>query len=434
MELFALSLYATVTIAMVLACFFGPRGKIYEFPFWAGIIAAGWFLPQAIGGYRALDQFPPGSYFTAMMTAAFCNAAMWIGFEVAKRKPVNETSWLAADFRERGLFWAGAGMCMFGWFFQYKLYQLSEEVLSKGQWSGVAVIYLFLASVFQMGFVTLWLLYLSRRKWIDVRYIFFLTPCLWTLLGAAFLHGRRSAMMATFSYLFVTAWFVLRKAIPRWALLGAVGVGLLLVNSIGIYRSIMSEEDLTLKQKFEKVLRADYMAESKENLEEAGAEFRNYVLVTALYSDTGRYDFGGFHWNEFVFSFVPGQIIGREFKKSLMFETGLSARDVGPLLLEKYGYEKGVGTTMSGYADSFGSFAWFGWIKFLLIGLMMGALYRHAMAGHFLGQMLYVYVLSVAMHAVSHGTDRILSAVWVYFLGLGYPVISRAKVKRTSDE
>lgn len=63
----------------------------------------------------------------------------------------------------------------------------------------------------------------------------------------------------------------------------------------------------------------------------------------------------------------------------------------------------------------------------------MGTLYRYAMAGAFLGQFLYVMQMGTAMHAISHGTNRILVSEWVYFFALCFPLLYWAKIKRGED-
>ncbi len=80
------------------------------------------------------------------------------------------------------------------------------------------------------------------------------------------------------------------------------------------------------------------------------------------------------------------------------------------------------------------SFGWLGFIKFILVGGLMGILYRHAMQGHFLGQLLYVFMLSTAMHAITHETHRILVSAWVYFMALCYPVLFWARVKTSAEQ
>ena len=95
---------------------------------------------------------------------------------------------------------------------------------------------------------------------------------------------------------------------------------------------------------------------------------------------------------------------------------------------ENYGHEFRLGTTITGYCDAFGSFGWLGFIKFTWVGIMMGILYRHAIRGAFLGQLLYVMNLNAAMHIISHGSHKILVSTWVYFFALCFPLLLFAKV------
>jgi hypothetical protein len=129
-----------------------------------------------------------------------------------------------------------------------------------------------------------------------------------------------------------------------------------------------------------------------------------------------------------VWNYVPAQLIGRDLKEKLKLKP--TDLDFKILVEERYGHTFKLGTTATGYKDSFSSFWWFGWIKFLLIGLLMGTLYRHAMQGAFFGQLLYVYLLTKSMQCVSHGTNDILVRVWVYFFALGYPVFYWARARK----
>ena len=87
------------------------------------------------------------------------------------------------------------------------------------------------------------------------------------------------------------------------------------------------------------------------------------------------------------------------------------------------------GSTATGYLDAFGSFGWFGFLKFWIAGYIMGVLYRHAMQGAFLGQLLYIHTLPTAMLMVTHQTNEFLVRIWIYFLVLAYPVFYLAKYK-----
>ncbi len=430
MNLLSLILYAIVNVAMVGYCL-SIRGKVYEFPFWAGVISLGWFFPQAIGGYGIPETFPDGAYANGMFFATLCNAALWIGFEQVNRRIPTRRSWLDASFDVNRLFYAGAALCLFGFFFQYKLQTLPEEVLQQTQWSGAAVKYLFLASVFIFGFITLWLVYMSQGKLMAPRLLLFIIPSLLLLLQAAVVNGRRKAMMNFVAYVFVSMWFVRRVTLPRWLLVSGLAVGLLLINAIGTYRTIMRNDDAPLSERLAEATRADYTSSADSLLSESGAEFMNYIFYRDIHAELGQYDFGFVHWNLAVFNFVPGQIVGRGVKEGMMLPI---KDDSMAVAARRYGHAFGTGTTLTGYTDAYASFSWFGFIKFWIVGCIMGALYRKAMAGAFLGQLLYVYALAPAMHAVTHGTHNILVSSWVYFFALCYPLLYLAKVNRPAGD
>lgn len=428
MNLVSLILYGVLNVVMVLAHLFG-KGRYYQFPFWAGIIALGWFMPQAVGGYLNVSEFPGDAYMDGMLFATFCTAALWIGFAQSLNKSPQNPSWLDASFDTQRLYVCGILLCAVGFFFQWKLSNLPDELTSMTQWSGAAVKYFFLSSVFIFGFITLWLIYLSKKKLFAPGLLLFILPSLYLLFDTAVLKGRRAAMMNLVSYLAVSLWLVRRIALPRWLIICGLSFGLILINAIGIYRSIMLDRETSLSERFATLRKADLSDSTKIVLEESGAEFKNYIFYRQIYVETGDFDFGAVHWNQVVFNYVPAQIVGRAFKDALT----LPLCDPIALAREKYGHSFLTGTTTTGYMDAFASFGWFGFVKYLLIGSIMGSLYRHAMLGSFLPQLLYVYSLGTAMHSVSHGTNAILFSLWIYFFALGYPVLHFAKTPRPAE-
>lgn len=420
----SLALYGLVNGAMVL-CYLIQRNRIFEFPFWAGMIALGWFFPMAIGGLSS-EQFPEGAYFSGMFFASICTLAMWGGYEMAVLKKERKRSLLDMQFDLSRLYWAGAVLCLAGFFFEWKLSTLPEEMLKATQWSGAAVKYHFLASVFKFGFISLWLLYLSQNRKSDPRLLVLLIPCLLLLLEAAVIRGRRAEMMNLAAYLLICPWFVRRRSLPRWMLVGGLLLGLLLINSIGLYRGIMREKDVPLGERIKIAMQADYAEESKDKIQSSGREFENYIFYRYIYAKQGNFDFGLKHWNGLIFNYVPAQLVGRTIKNALMIPFNDNTLMIAH---REYGHSFGVGTTLTGYTDAFASFGWLGFIKFYIIGWIMGMLYRRAMTGYFLGQLLYVYALGSAMRGVTHGTHAILLSIWIYFFVLGFPAFYWAKAK-----
>ncbi len=424
MNLVTLILYGMVNAAMAITYLFG-KNRIYEFPFWAGAIALGWFFPQALGGYLTIEEYPPGAYASGLFFATFCSIALWAGYEFSVKKEPRQAGWLGVPFYTKNLFLAGAVLCALGYYFQMRLLSLPEEMLAQTQWTGAAVKYLFLASIGKIGFIVVWLLYLEGRKWTSFKLLLFVAPGLLMALNAALVQGRRAGMMNLAAYVLVGLWFTRRIIIPRGFFIVGLVCGLILVNAIGTYRAIMRNSEISLRDRLSEAAQADYTSSSKKVLEKSGGEFDNYIFYSKIYSETGLFDYGLIHWNGFVGNYVPAQIIGRGTKQALM----MPLIDYRDLAREKYGHTFAVGSTVTGYCDAFGSFGWLGFIKFLWIGGIMGGLYRHAMVGSFLGQLLYVYLLNIAMHSITHATHTILVASWVYFFALGYPVIRWARVK-----
>ena len=428
MNLFAIILYGSINAAI--AVYYLRSSKtVFHFPFWAAVIALGWFFPQAFGGYLHANEFPGYAYADGLYFASMCTAALWVGYAYAFSGDHPKPSWLEMKFDMGRLYWAIAALCLFGFYFQWKLFALPDELKSVTQWSGVTVKYLFLSSVFRFGFMSLWLIYLSERKIWAPRLLIFIVPGMLLLFKAAVIDGRREGMMNLVSFLMIGLWFGRGFAIPRWLLAVGLAFGLVLINAIVIYRSIIFDSVKTFSERVVEAVNADYSSTSEDILKESGEEFKNYIYHVQIYRDHGQYDFGLIHWNKLVFNYVPAQIVGRAVKDAAM----IPLLNVTELSKIEYGHEYLRGTTSTGYKDSFGSFGWLGFVKFLAIGAMMGTLYRRAMRGGLLAQVLYVSLLATAMLAITHSTHRILFADGVYFLTLGFPAFLWART-RASEE
>ena len=370
MDYFSLILYGGVNTLMAMS-YFVRKNQCFQFPFWAGAISLGWFYPQAINAYANIKQYPAQSFAPAMFFATLCSLALWIGYHNAVCKQPVRASWLDMEFDGKKLIIGGALLCMGGFFFQWKLSHLPEELLNQTQWSGITVRYYFLGSIFHFGFLSLWLIYLAQKKWVIPRLLIFIVPCLLLLLDTAVVRGRRAGMMTLVSYIFVSLWFVRRVALPRWALLAGLVVGLALINSIGVYRNAMGGKDLPLIERVKAASVATLEVAQDEEEEKPYYEFNNYLYYRKVCADELKFDYGLEHWNNVVFNYVPAQIVGRKFKDSLMLPL---YNGYVELAEKRYGHKWFLGTVATGYLDSFKSFAWLGFIKFSLVGWMMAML------------------------------------------------------------
>ncbi|MDW1821129.1 hypothetical protein R7Z10_12115 [Vibrio sp. Vb1018] len=418
MDFIILLLYGLVNFTIIIKGLSSKQGYFY-FPFWISVISLGWFYPQAIGGYFHIKEYPPYSYISALLFATICNISLFFGWYLSVYKHSSKKSWLSNNIEENRLYNVGAFFCLFGFYFQIKLWSLPEEMLDANQWSGATVKYLFLGSVFKYGFIILWMQYLKNGKWLNIKYLIFIVPCALLLLNAAVLLGRRSEMMNITVYLIFGLWFAKGIVFPRKYLIVGLCLGLILINSIGLYRGVMKDRDLDLATKISIVTNANYLEQTNKIFEGSGVEFENYLFSRQAYEDYGDYDFGAYHWNRVVLNYFPAQIFGNDLKNSLMIPT----IDIIELISYRYGAYRPVGSTATGYLDSFGSFGWLGFIKFLIIGYMMGTLFKSAKNGYWLPQLLYLSFLTVAMVSITHNTNDILVRVWIYFFIIIYPMI-----------
>ncbi len=418
MDLAFLLAYGICNIAMIAYYLFSGKSRYFEFPFWFGAIGLGWFYPQAIGGYHGIDLLPDGYFQKGMMFATLCTVAMWLGYvqSTHRNRAHSGTLWLMERYDPTRLYYACTGLCVMGFFFFFKLQMLPEELKASSQWTGAPVMYLFLSGMFKIGFIGLFIMYLHERKIFSVRFAL-LVPCFVMLILPVLLGGRRADMMSFIGYTLFPLWFVRRLAIPRiWITTGLV-LGIILINAIHLYRSAMKDSsELALGERLNIAAKQDYLKENKSMLDKPGFEFEKYIYRMAGVEKLKAYDFGMSHWNELVFNYVPAQWVGRTLKQSLMFDH-ISPYEAGRRV---FNFSGAAGATHTGYMDAFASFGYFGFIKFWIIGLMMGTLYQKAMEGYFLPQLLFALGLNSAMHSISHATNEILIRIWIYFFIFGF--------------
>jgi hypothetical protein len=356
--------------------------------------------------------------------AILCLAASWWGYE-RDRQPARLFTW---DFNHGRLVVGATVMTLLGAFFFYQVSQLAAEVTAEtgGRWSGIITIYVFFSTLLSFGMALALVLFLRKPDWTALSLV---------LLGLIFyLHriliaGRRAAMVELGMMVILACWFNRRLLPPRWAMLTTILVGALVVNSIGDYRSVMLGKDRSTWSGagISEIMDIDYWGNIKAMVsgESPNYELTNAVMNIAAVERTLYFDFGLSHWNGFVLRYIPGQWVGYEFKQWLMADLPNHAQRV-------FGYRAYTGTTHTGLSDAFLSFWYFGAVKFLLIGLILGRWYRAARQGHLTAQLVVILTITPALHAITHSTH----SFFILFLQLAVfllPVIWFAR-KRVNSE
>jgi hypothetical protein len=202
---------------------------------------------------------------------------------------------------------------------------------------------------------------------------------------------------------------------PRLLIPAAMVAAMLAIPATGTYRALRANRDwggirqMNLVENFKKFL-----------TEESVLELRNAAAVIEATRKEGDYELGSFYWDHLVFRFVPAQILGPDFKRSLMIRPEGRLQETA---MTKTGFELSIGSTITGMGDTFQQFGWFGCLFFVLLAALFRSLWDASQQpGALFAQLLYMTTCTTAMRAVTHWTADFLPGL-VYnglFLGLAY--------------
>lgn len=366
------------------------RERLYQFPFLAGATFVGWMLPQLVG--LSNNEFlPAGALNKTLLMAILCAAMCYLGY-VLNRRPLQAWSWTFDDTR---LLYSAAVLSVTGAYFFFAIGRLPEELTAVAQWTGIPTVYAFFAYLLSYGFAVALVAYLRRPSKPALLVILF--DCLF-YLDRMVIHGRRAEIVAFSVMVLLALWFQRGLVLPRTVVVAGLLGGTLLINSIGDYRAAMLSEEGPL---WCDIASIDYLANLKSLFTEGGDELTNAVYNIEAVDRTHDFDFGLYHWNAMVFSYIPAQFLGQDFKDSLMIELSNPA-------YTEFLYDPHTGTTPTGLSDAFGSFWYFGSLKFFLIGFVMSRLYRGAQRGHLAAQVLLMVTMTPALHTITHSTHWLL--------------------------
>jgi hypothetical protein len=152
-----------------------------------------------------------------------------------------------------------------------------------------------------------------------------------------------------------------------------------------------------------------------------GSEVRSGAHIMAGVADEAAFDFGMSDWNFLVFNFVPAQVFGSSFKQKCLFKFDSPMMRGG-----SGGYEVPNGSTVTGVCDCFASFGYLGFVKFLLIGWVLGTLYNGALKGNWGAAILYICLIVTGLEAITHETPLFLTRI-VYICIFAMPALRYAK-------
>jgi len=406
-----------LTCSAMVAWGLQQRGRVYEYPFLAGVVFGGWVLPQAVGLLRD-EALPSGGLAKTLLMTVLCAAMLSLGYAWRRR----EWRVLAWEFDKGRLLQGAVVLSIIGAYFTYLIRNLPEDMLT-GVWTGLPVRYLFFAHLQIYGFAIAALLFARTGSRIALAIAvfdlaFFLDP----ILVAA----RRAFAVEVALIILLAFWFGRGWALPRGAMVALVVLGLLLTFSIGHYRALTYRGGLYGGRTgrfptWEDVKSIDYGENLSAILTRGGPELRNAVYDIAATQELSSFNFGLSYWNRLMFTYVPAQLFGEELKASVMFHEDDAAWKV-------YAYTARFGSTHTGMADSFQALWYVGAMMFFAIAWIMRSLYDMSRDGQVVAQLAYVLIITDAVRAITHDTSGFFMP-WVHMSVFILPVIFWARIR-----
>jgi hypothetical protein len=374
------------------------RERMIQFPFLATIVFGCWMAPQFIGlHYKPGPFVNANGYESALVMAILCLAAGWIGYHL-NQSPTTIFKWKLDRSR---LLFCSSILSILGAYFFYQVTLLAPDVILEmgGRWSGQITIFNFLSKMTTVGLAIAMLLLVRRVTPVTLMIV---ALDLSLYMHRVIIQGRRGALIELGVMAVFSMWFYKKWLPSRWVMVTAIMTGTLFVFSIADYRSLMLERSTFSWSGagVEEILDIDFLGNMRKllNDSEYKHEVTNAVVNIEAAKRMGHMDYGLSLWNEFVHTYIPGQLLGAGFK------AGLKVDLADPVKVAFSRYNGSVGSTVTGLTDSFLSFGYFGCIKFFVIGYIMSKLYLAAKAGSVSSQLVLILVTPAALHAITHST------------------------------
>jgi len=395
------------------------QSRMIQYPFLVAAVYLGWMVPQFMGLTKN-SYLPYGALSKTLVMAILCLGAVYLGYTISPR-PARLFWW---RFDERRLLIGSLVFSLLGAFFFFKVSQLAVEVTAEhgGAWTGAITIYIFFARLLTIGLVIAIILHLMKPRWQTLVIISF---DLLFYLDRIIIKGRRSAMVELALMVLMAAWFHRRWLPSRWAFVGGLVGGALLINSIGNYRSTMLGEDQTTWSGagLQQIMEIDFIGNLQKIAEgeSESYELHNAVMNIEAADQLLVFDYWLTLWNNFVNSFVPGQWVGKDLKQAMMLNFGNSAQAY-------YGYVSNFGSTNTGLSDAFQSFWYFGAIKFFLAGLIMRRWYQAGVNGNIAARIILMLIIADSLLIITHGSREFYMG-FIQLAAFLLPVLLFARIK-----
>lgn len=360
------------------------RSVVYEFHFLFGWATLGFVVLQ-LAGIRNDPMVPAeGTSIALIMAILSCWMVYWGHIAARSAGPI-EVHWA---FYDRYLIVGAIFLTLVGAAFMLLVYRLGPAQV-ESQWTGPITIYYFLARCAVYALIIACIVFLRTGSRVALAIVCIVIAL---YMERFIISGRRGDLIEIALIPLLALWFQRRVAVPRTLVIGGIVMMTLLIHSIGDYRGRVRDEG-----PIEAFKNVEWSENLKSLYQQGGGEMKNAAFKLSATNLKGNYDLGAFHWNVLIHSYVPGQLIGQNFKRDIMFEIEDSA-------YEEYGYQPISGSTSGGLTDAYGSFWYFGALLFFAISYVMTRLFISGSRENVMAQIFYMGCIGGALHTVTHHT------------------------------
>lgn len=406
------------------------RRSVFAYPTMISFLGLAWVVPQGIEleSYRH-SQYASGAFWL-YVTACFL-FTYW-GFKLGRRVKNKRMVQVADDelpsFKTKRLLIAAATMTAMGQIAILQIRGIDTSAMG-GQWTGIVTMWVLLASANGFGLCLAVLVFARTQSRFALAIAIVATI---PYLQAAFIFVRREAI---FDLVILTAgaWYIAKnRTPPRIAIISFLLVGTVILNSVGDIRGRVATGETNLLGVLisESIYKNfNYLKLTQGSASEIGLAQYDFWHM----NETWDWEYGTDYWNKLVHQYVPAFLVGRTIKNGLKVDT-LSER-------MKRGENTGLfslGSTRTGFSDSYRNFGVFGVLVFAAIGYFFGVLFAIALAGGISGQYFYLILLAEGLKAFTHSTNEFLAALpfalIVSIMTLRYAKTSSRSVDQTTDE
>lgn len=394
------------------------REKIYQYPFFMGVIFTIFILPQAAALVYGSADIPETAIRRVLIMCCFCAAMCWLGYQIPLPKSWFNTP--TTNFDKERLRNIALVFVLLGIIFWFLIFTLPSGygLRLSGESTGIFTIYLFFARpLSNIGFVIALIEACRRRKTI---YFLLLTVASIMPIYRAFFFGRRTDIAFIILSLGIALYFTSRYIPPRLFIVSAVLLGVILIPFIGEQRGVLSNKwtnikDLRPTERLENIVKG-----------ESALELRNAALTIDTTANNMNYGFGRLYWNRLVFRYVPAQFLGASLKSSLQFELV----DFKDTIYEVYDYGIPTGTTTTGIGDTFTQFDYLGCLFFALISIIFKWFwYRASLQNDQVAQLIYMNISIYGMLSVTHNSADFIPNLVSMFIFIK-PVVMLSRIKQ----